>query len=594
MARDRVLTAAWLALAVLLAVLLWHSWNGPDIFYHLALGRDVLAGGSPQPVDRVLLPQPAYRNLYWLFQVAVYGLWSAAGPVGVSTLFALLWFAVAVLWLRITGAARHPAIGLPIALAALLVVQPRFDLRPEVVSYLLLMVQLDRLVRWRPDRDTALGTAVLLALTEAVWVNVHGYFVLGPALVAARLTAAVAGREGVTAVRRVAALLAVTTAASLASPFGFGAWRFVAALAAFLRDMGGEVAEFGPPTGAFLSLWTVRLFWALWISTLLAAIRLLTRRRLDPFSGLLAAAALALSATSLRNLPLLVLLSAPLWRDALAAARPEPAPGRSPVVVAIATATATLAVAGAAWAASGGFYASLHSETRFGVSLPPHAFPVRAAGYLERHGGRGRIFNSAADGGFLELAFPGLRVCMDSRYVEAPVVRRYFAALTDPAALASLDAELGFDAVLLKLVDSGRPAVALLRDPAWVLVWADLHRALWARRDGAVVGSWPPEGLHLAEGDDLAEPANGLAAIQWTAVAVTSGDRSLLVEVLDQLGRAPRVPSFVVQYALQYALANGDAEILERGRAMAPRMVALAPEHRAAVERLLAAAGARQ
>jgi hypothetical protein len=589
--RHRIVAAAWLALAILLAVLLWRSWQGPDIFYHLAIGREVVATGSPEPPDRVLVEQPAYRNIYWIFQVVVYGVWKAAGPTGVSALFGVLWLAIAVVWVRTTGANHHPVVGPPLALAALLVVQVRFDLRPEVVSYLLLAVQIERLVRWRPARDAWLPTAAAFALTEALWVNVHGYYVLGPALVAARLTAAVAGREEATAVRRLAGLLAVTAAATLASPLGPGAWRFAATLAVFLRDMGGEIAEFGPPTGAFLSLWAVWVFWALWLATLVAAGRLLVRRRLGFFAAALAAGALALSASSFRNLPLLVLLGAPLWRDVLDAGWPDAPPhgaSRWRRLASLAAAsTAAAALAGAGWVVGGGFYASLRSDARFGVTLPAHAYPLRAAAYLERHGARGRIFNSAADGGYLELAFPELRVCMDSRYVEAAVVRRYFAALTDPAAFARLDAELGFDAVLLRIVDSGRPAVALLRDPDWELVWADLHRALWVRRDGPLAGRWPPAGLALAGGEDLSDPVNGLAAIQWTAIAVEVGDRDLVLEVLDQIGRSPAIPSFVIQYALQLGLATGDREVFDRGRAMVPRMVARAPEHRMAVERLL-------
>jgi hypothetical protein len=581
----------WSCLGVLLILLLWTSWQGPDVFYHLALGREVVESGTFQPADRLLLPQPDYRNVYWLFQVVLWGVWSAAGVMGVSALFVVLWLGVVGLWLRSATLHLHPVVGLPLAVAVVLVLQHRFDPRPEVVSYLLLAVQLGWLARWRPGREAPGRTFLMFALSEAVWVNVHGYFVLGPAVLALRLAAAVVGREGQTVLQRITLLLAVTLLATLASPFGLGAWRFVGTLARFLREMGDEVIEFGPPIGAFLGLWTVWLFWGLWMMTVAAGLWLGARRRLTPFPTLVAGLGLILSAASIRNLPLLPVLAALLWRDALAELSPQARSSSVRAAVPLAIGAASLLLA--AWVVTGGFYASLRSEGSFGVRLPPHAYPVRAARYLAEHGAEGRILNSAADGGFLELHFPALEVCMDSRYVEAGPVRRYFAALTDPAAFRRLDAELGFDAVLLKVVDSGRLVVDLLGDPGWELVWGDLHRALLARRGDPLATRWPVEGLRLDLGDDLTRRVNGAAAIQWTAITIEARDREQLLIALDQLGRAPRVPSFVVQYALQYGLQTRDRQVLERAREMAPRLVALAPEHRRAVERLLAAAEGR-
>jgi len=523
---------------------------------------------------------------------------SAAGVAGVSFAFLLLWLALFAVWVRTTELHRHPVIGLPLALAVVLVLQQRFDPRPEVVSYLLLMVQVGWLATRPADRSAGAAGAALFVLTEALWVNVHGFFVLGPMVVVARLVAAITGREGRPAVRRLVVLLAVTMAATLASPFGVGAWRFVLVLAGFLREMRGEIAEFGPPTGLFLSLWTVRLFWVVWAATVVAGLWLGVRRRLSMFPALLAALGLGLGASSVRNLPLLPILAAPLWRDAgneLARAldrRLAPMAARLAVVVGLASAAAAASLA--LWFVVGGFSDSLRSDRLFGIGLPPHAYPVRVARYLESHPANARLFNSAADGGYLELHFPAVRVCMDSRYVEAPPVRRYFAALIQPPAFRALDAELRFDAVLLKVVDSGPLVVELLRGSGWELVWGDLHRALWVRRGSSLEPRWPVEGLHLNLGDDLSRRVNGMAAIQWTAILVQAGDRNRLVEGLDQLGQALLIPSFVVQYALQYGLAHDDREVISRARAMAPRMVALAPEHRQAVDRLLAAADARE
>ena len=589
--RNRLgLAVVWSCIAVVLVVLLWSTWTGPDVFYRLALGRAVVETGAFQPPDRLLIPQTAYCNVYWLFQVVLWGIWSFAGAIGVSLVFVALWVAVFVLWARTAGLHLHPAVGVPLALAVVLVVHHRFEPRPEVVSYLILAAQVGWLSRWRPELKGLTPTLVFFVLTEALWVNVHGYFVLGPAVVGIRLAAAVLTREGWPVVRRVAVLLGLTVLATMVSPFGLGGWRFVLTLAVFLGEMRAEIAEFGPPIGVFLQQWTVWLFWLLWVVSVVAAVWLAARRRLEPFSALLAGIGLLLSASSVRNLPLLPMLAAPLWREVLVELK-QPVRFKSAQLLIPLAAVVSLVLA--ASVVTGGFYSSLRSERSFGVGLASHAYPARAVRYLDANRGAGRLLNSAADGGYLEFYHPELRVCMDSRYVEAGPVRRYFTALRAPAAFSRLDADLHFDAALLKVVDSGQVVVQLMRDRGWVLVWGDLHRVLFVRRHSSLVRSWSRAGIHLEQGDDLGSRVHGMAAIQWIAILIEAGDRGRLVRVLRQLADAERVPSFVIQYALQYALMKNDPEVLELGRKMAPRMVALAPEHRQAVEQLLVAARGR-
>jgi hypothetical protein len=636
------LRAAWGAAGILLLVLACAAWLGPDIFYHLHLGRRVLETRSFQPPDEVLAIQPSYRNVYWLFQVVVYAAWSAGGVVAAGLLFAAAWAVVAALWARTAGLLARPAIGLPLALAGILVLQMRFEPRPEVFSYLLLALQVLWLSTWVLGGEGALGRAARVGATQVVWTNVHGYFIFGPFLAGARFLAALLGREGRASVAEGARLLAVAAAASFASPFGAGAWEFALVLARFLREIGGGITEFAPPTGVFLQLWTVKVFWVLWGATAAAGLWLLARRKAPPFALLTAAPALALSAASARNLPLLLLLAAPLWRSALeaipmpraaragprgaaskaggAAGRAEaarhedrhrgPRAGTGPAAGARRTGAGRPAVAGllsvavsglaalllAAWTVTGGFHRSIRSESGFGIRLPEHTYPLRFTEALRSSGWRGRVFNSAADGGYLELAAPEVTVYMDSRYIEAGRVREYFAALVQPAAFRRLDAAYRFEGALLKVVDSGPLVLALLADPGWTLAWGDLHRVFFVRSGGPPFGSAAPRveaagptlgRVAFYRGQDLSNRVHGSAAIQWAGILAQMRDRPGFLEALEQFGRAPRIPSFVIDYALRWGLEARDPELIQRARALVPRMLALAPEHRAAVEALL-------
>jgi hypothetical protein len=591
-----MITIAWIVLGTLLTLLLCFVWQGPDIFYHLYLGRRILETHSASPPDQLLIQQPTFVNLYWLFQLLVFAFYRLGGVVAASLLFAAAWWGALGLWWRTAGLGRRPEIGLTVALIGILIVQSRFEPRPEVFSYLILSLQIFWLARWKPE-EIAGRKLWLFVLSEVVWANVHGYFVLGPMVILARLVTAAIGPARRRTFQPLVRLLVLTLLATLFSPHGFGTWRGVYFLWAFLRTVGGQITEFGPPAGALLRVWTVKLFWVAWAATLGAAGFTALKLRGDRFPVVLAGAGLYLSATAVRNLPLLVLLSGPLWGMLLARshARPPERRAREGAIRRVPHAETwartgillptTVAAALSVWVIEGGFHRSLLSETRFGFGLAPHAYPLSFAPYAQATGISGRIFNNAADGGFLEYHLPRLRLYMDSRYTDAGLVQEYFAALLGPDSFARLQARQQFDGVLLKVVDSGPVLVALLKDPAWRLAYTDLHRAYLVPKSAP----GPRPSFNYYRGEDLAESVNGLAAIQWVAVLLESGSRAQLVEALTQLGRAPAVPSFVVQYALAWGQRAADREVIALARSLAPRMVARDQASRRAVEMLMRA-----
>ncbi|MDM7916693.1 MAG: hypothetical protein QUU85_15725, partial [Candidatus Eisenbacteria bacterium] len=516
--------AAWGAVLLLLVLLLFTAWQGPDIFYHLALGQKVLETGRPQPPEIVLATQPAYVNVYWLFQVVCAGIFGLAGPVGLTLFFAAAWVATFLLWISIAGLARRPALGLPLALAAVLVLQGRFDPRPEVISYLLLAIQLRWLLSWDFDRPVNVRRLALFGLVQAIWTNVHGFFVLGPFLVAAMLVSRALHPGNVApggerrAVRELAKLLAVTAVASLVSPFGPKGWAFVATLWRLGSKMPQSILELRPPTAAvFRHVWTIDVFYAVWIATALAVVWLLARRRFRAFPILTALPALALSATGVRYMPVLVLLGAPVWREIFRGAsaqrtEQEPGPGpdrpRRPLATAAIAATGIVALALAGWAVTGGFYRSLQSPTSLGLGLRGSAYPVALAQHLRDAGFSGRIYNDSADGGFLafRLGRAGVLPYIDSRYIEPPVVEEYFACLRDPRGFARLDARYRFDGAVLRVAESPELTATLLKRPEWKLEYADLHRAFFVKAERAsAAGMTGAPSASIWNGEDLSE-----------------------------------------------------------------------------------------
>ena len=609
--------AAWGALGILAGLLLFSAWQGPDIFFHLALGRAIVDTGRPDPAETLLGRQLSYLNYHWLFQVVVWGVHAVGKAIGVALFFFLLWMGTLALWVRTARLADRPGIGLPLALGAILVLWNRFEPRPEVASYLLLAALIHLLTRRDFTRKLRWLELAVILILQVAWTNAHTYFVFGPALAAGFvLTQFLRGERGPD-LNEPLKILLVTAAGSLLTPYGPKLWPFVLQLAAFQREMQDTIAELRAPVGEVLRLWTVRLFWVYWGATALHLLWVTARRRgAAAFPALLAVAGLYLGATSSRNLPLFLLLAGPSWGMSLAPTSARRGEGDAPDRVRadralrpVPAVVTLLALGLCAWVIHGGFFRVLGSPARLGPGVQPHAAPIRFDAWLQANPMAGlRVFNGSSEGAYLEFTHPENRSYADSRNVEVAFAREYFSALRDPATFSAIDQRIGFDAALLGLQESAPLITALMVTPNWRLAYADPHRAFLVRRGGpgeaAIFGpaggdasagpagtSAPPHLLFYA-GDDLTEAVNGRPAIEWMVLCVRTKRKELVREALHQFSSAPRVPSFVVQYGLGYGLQERDRELVDLARGMVPRMDARTAQDRGIVERLVAQARA--
>lgn len=588
--RPAARIAPWLAVAAVLLVLLARQSYTPDLWTHLFLGREAIRTLSVEPPDALLLHQANYQNVSWGFQVVLWGAYRAAGFAGIAALFSALWLAAFGLWARTCRAFEAPVVGAPLALVVVLICQIRFEERPEVASIVLLALVLDLL-----REDVGRARWIAMACAQVVWANVHGYFVLGPAIAALRLATLVLAtpRASWAAARaartRLAAVTLTLLLASLVSPYGPGAWSNALRLGGLLAQLRTAVDELRPPVGPYLGLWTVKLFWVYAALAAAAAVAHLVRRgRQGLFASLLAASGLALAATSLRNIPLAVFLAAPLWGEVLPSMRALRwgAGPRSERLVAVAVSAAAVALVVAT--GGGWLHRSLDSPSRFGIGPRAGAFPERAARYLAETRFHGTVFNHPDDGGYLEYHVPGIRPYGDARFVEPGPVREYFEALTSMATFRRLDSRLGFDAVLLDLPRGQFSLFALLEDPRWKLVHGDPHRALLANTARAAGAAAPIRTPRFFLGEDLSDKPDGLSAIRWTDALARLGRDDLLLLQLRELGNAGTVPSPVLEFALARGAMTGNGAITRAASALRPKMLALTREDAARVDAWLA------
>jgi tetratricopeptide (TPR) repeat protein len=172
---DRAVTGGILLFAFLAAS--FPVRNG-DFWQHLATGRLVASGQYAFGVDPFACTTEGvyWANHAWLFDLLLYWLSDAVGGAGLVLIKALVVVALAWTMMRI-----RPPDGPGWLLAActglaILAMSPRLLMQPACVSYFLLGVTLWLL--WRGGRGV-----LLVPILCALWVNVDGWFFLGPLLV---------------------------------------------------------------------------------------------------------------------------------------------------------------------------------------------------------------------------------------------------------------------------------------------------------------------------------------------------------------------------------------------------------------------------
>jgi len=188
------LAHVFLIIAALVAVVsLFSDIGSYDFWWHLKAGGLIWELGAvptTDPFSFTMQGQP-WTAHEWLFEAIMWLFYTIGNLYGIMLLFFLVALATAwVLWrlygLRHDGA--NPGRELLIAGLVLLAVGPTlpyWNPRPGVLSYLLFVLFVYILKAARLRQTTA--PLWLLPLLTVIWVNAHGSFVLGPALIAGEL-----------------------------------------------------------------------------------------------------------------------------------------------------------------------------------------------------------------------------------------------------------------------------------------------------------------------------------------------------------------------------------------------------------------------
>lgn len=453
--------------------------SDPDLPWHLKTG-ELIARLHWVPTADVFSSTHAgapFIAYSWLPELVMWLLTTLIGfhALRIATGLVVAWtFVLVYRTCRDVGAV--PALALGVSLVAGIATLPFVAERPTIVSFLLAAFFARRLtayLRGDPVRLWPLVPATVL------WANVHVFFVYavawtclaaGWAFVRERILrqAAARGRWPALAIAGVAC-----AAATLANPYGWTLLGHVRILMSHPATL--PITELASPN---FHITEVRVF-LLFLLAFIAAYAW-TSERPDPFAFGLALANLALALDVQRNIPVFVIVAAPLLARAASRTRVNvlfaPPGNRLTPAHALAHSVFALAFVGLA-------VVRMPTAAGFEANSAERAWPFEAARFVRAQPPLGRMVNGYNWGGFLIYALPEYPVTIDGRatfYGEPEVLRMMRLVYGTPGWRAVLR-EIAPDFVFWER--KAPLAVALAGDPHWTKAYADDRATVFIRGD---------------------------------------------------------------------------------------------------------------
>jgi len=401
-------------LAAHLILLGFFQISSLDTWWHLKQGELYVTTRSLPTQDPFAFTTAGreWIKYSWVADVLFYLVFAVFGLPGLVLLrlFLLLLIAL-VLYRLLRSSGLHPLASILLVFLASLALRFRLFVRPEILSFLLLLTTAAILLHLqaRPPR-----AAYTLLPVQAAWTNVHGSFVFGFALPALVLLANVLpgaraapgwGRLRLdrTRLRHLAISVACLPLASLLNPQGVSMLLFP-----FRQNMMARLTVFGEWAGLWALPGVDPVWWEVIVVLGLILFAFITTAlllcgwegRFDPVGWGIVLSMGTYAVFRNRAVPYFVLAVLPLLALALvrvASHLPAQGPQRSPQRLERIGALACLLVLTASIADQ----AFLTPRNPSGFGVRSHFFPEAATAFLERHRLDGRVFNTYEFGGYL-------------------------------------------------------------------------------------------------------------------------------------------------------------------------------------------------
>jgi hypothetical protein len=387
----------------------------PDFWWHLRTGQQILATHSVPHIDsysytKFGAPWVAHE---WLSELFIYGIYRSAGYLGLIVAFSAC--TACAFWLAFRRSAGMPYIAGVSALWGAIATIPFWGIRPQMLSLLLTSVFLFLLDRF--DHTGRAGMLWWMPFLMAIWVNLHGGFAIGLALIAVAIGCKLldALLNSASRPRDLAGALALTPVmaaclfAVVINPNGHRMYRYPFETLAS-PSIQGYISEWASPNFHTPGM----QFFALLLIATFSVLALGGRRPATRDFLLLVVTAFA-ALRSARHIPLFTMVAIPVLaagvesvlaeRNWLAGLR-VPTPGRPNTALNFVVALGLV------------FFCVVRLSTvvRHQQALEARELPVAAVAYIRQQNPPGMIFNSYEWGGYLIWTLhPEYRVFVDGR-----------------------------------------------------------------------------------------------------------------------------------------------------------------------------------
>ena len=489
-----------LLLAIHLALLGFFPIVSEDTPWHLKQGELYVTTLSLPSQDPFAFTTTGreWIKFSWAADVLLYLVFRAGGLPGLVLFRLLMLFVIAaVLYWILRDCALHPLAATLLVFMASLAVRFRLLVRPEILSFVLLLILMAILLRLRAG---PIWVPYLILPVQTLWTNVHASFVFGFAIPGLVLLANLVPGDRVVPgwgrlrldrarVRHLAAAVACLPLAALLNPHGAALLLFPLRQNRMIRlTTFGEwveiwrLPEFGPPW------WTPVVIFGLMVLVfaVLAALLMVREGRVEPVGWGIVLFMGTYAAFRSRAIPYFVLAVTPLLALAFvtlaveAQARTTKALSRRWEKLGVLACLMVLTASIGTTVASG-------VPFRLGFGPLPNSYPEGAAAFLERRHLDGRLFNSYQFGGYLLWRrWPANQVIIDGRYdavlFDEALFEAYREAHQSPAALDRLTGEYGVDILVLDARPTHRLAF-LDANPGWARVYWDAVAEVFVRRN---------------------------------------------------------------------------------------------------------------
>jgi hypothetical protein len=260
--RPRLLSS--LPTEAILRVAIWSAFlvivtftsADPDLWGHVRFGTDILRDGTIHQVDTYSFASDRpWVNHEWAAEILsawAFATWGNAGLVSLKLLIIGSMLCLLNAILRDEGVRSGFARDVTAGIAIVITLSQAHHVRPQLFSLLAFSALMWCLLAARRGAQQWL---VALPPLFAAWANLHGGWIVGGGVVVLWTAALLISGER----RHALALLAtgaLSLAATLATPYGFGLWRFLEETVGFSRP---EITEWQP---VYITGW---LFVALWL-----------------------------------------------------------------------------------------------------------------------------------------------------------------------------------------------------------------------------------------------------------------------------------------------------------------------------------------